>query len=91
MQPILNTGPTIKEELKARRIKNRDLARELGVSETVVSFVIRGMTCSDRVQKAIAEKLGRAPEELFPEYYSRHAKKLTKASEEEKQEEVKEG
>ena len=88
MQPIKCSDMTIKQELKARGTKSRDLARELGVSEAVISFVLRGMTSSDRIQKAIAEKLGRDPREVFPDYYSRHAKKLTKTDEEEKQAEV---
>lgn len=78
MQPIKQTDSTIKDELKARKITGRDIARELGVSVAAVSFVIRGISSSDRIQKAIAAKLGRSPDELYPEYYSRHNNKLTK-------------
>lgn len=78
------TSTAIKEELTARGIQYKDLAAELGVTKGALSLVINGKSVSDRVQRAIAEKLGRAPEDLFPEYYSRRINKITKPEEREK-------
>lgn len=80
------TSIAIKEELTARGVQYKDLAAELGVSKTSISLVVHGKSVSDRVQKAIAAKLGLEPEQVFPEYYQR--RKITKPVEEEKQEEV---
>lgn len=78
------TSTAIKEELTARGIQYKDLAAELGVTKGALSLVINGKSVSDRVQRAIAEKLGRAPEDLFPQYYSRHINKISKPEEREK-------
>ena len=78
------TSTAIKEELTARGIQYKDLAAELGVTKGALSLVINGKSVSDRVQRAIAEKLGRAPEDLFPQYYSRHINKISKQEEREK-------
>jgi len=78
------TSTAIKEELFARGIQYKDLAAELGVTQGALSLVINGKSVSDRLQRAIALKLGYAPEDLFPEYYSRHVKKITKPEEREK-------
>lgn len=78
------TSTAIKEELTARGIQYKDLAAELGVTKGALSLVINGKSVSDRVQRAIAQKLGCPPEDIFPEYYSRHSNKITKPNEREK-------
>jgi transcriptional regulator with XRE-family HTH domain len=78
------TAESIKKELSARGIEYKDLVAELGVTRGAISLIINGKSVSDRVQRAIAEKLGRAPEDLFPEYYSRRINKITKPEEREK-------
>ncbi len=45
------------------------LSRELGLSISSVSTVSQGYRRSRRIQKAIAEQLGKSPEELWPERY----------------------
>ncbi|HKW09739.1 MAG TPA: hypothetical protein VJO33_05120 [Gemmatimonadaceae bacterium] len=60
-----------KAELARRAITNRHIAKDLGVSETLVSHVIAGrrVTGQDakRVTEWIAEKLGTPVELAFPE------------------------
>ena len=77
------TPATIKEMLAIQGIQYKDLAAELGVTKGALSLVINGKSVSDRLQRAIALKLGYAPEDLFPEYYSRHTNKITKPEERE--------
>ena len=77
------TGEYIKQELTDLGIKLKDLAAELNVSKTSISLVIHKKSVSDRVQRAIAGKLGRDPEDVFPEYY-RHRRQITKPEEGEK-------
>ncbi len=60
----------IQAELKKRGITQREIAKEIGVSAFHLSAVLRGRS-SDRVMRAIAEKIGREPEEVFPHYYFR--------------------
>jgi transcriptional regulator with XRE-family HTH domain len=79
-EPVM-TSTAIKEELIARGIQNKDLAAELGISKTAISLVIHGKSTSDRVQRAIAAKIGKDPEFVFPDYYQR--KQLTKPNERE--------
>ena len=74
----------IQAELKKRGITQKEIARELGVSEFHISAAINYPEArpSDRVFKAIANKIGRSPEEVFPSYYfspkRRTRKKITK-------------
>lgn len=84
MERVIMTSTTIKEQFTARGIKFKDLAAELGVSKTSVSLVVNGKSVSDRVQRAIASRLGKDPEQVFPEYYQRK-RKITKPDEDEKQ------
>lgn len=81
------TSTAIKQELAALGIRYEDLMKELGVTRGAISLIINGKSVSDRVQRAIAARLGKEPEAVFPEYYQRN--KFTKPEEEEKQEEVK--
>ncbi len=71
------TGASIKQELADLGIKLKDLAAELNVSKTSISLVVNKKSVSDRLQRAIAGKLGRKPEDVFPEYYC-HRKQVTK-------------
>lgn len=75
------TSTAIKEELAAHGFQLKDIAAELGVSKTTITLVINGKSVSDRVQRAIAAKLGKEPESVFPDYYQR--KQLTKPNERE--------
>ena len=67
----------IQAELKKRGITQKMIAQELNLSEFHVSAVINYPLArpSDRVFRAIAEKIGRDPRELFPEYYFRKTKR----------------
>ena len=60
-----------KAELTRRGISNRQIAKELGLHESLVSHVIAGrrLTGDDakRVMDAVAEKLGTPVELAFPE------------------------
>lgn len=71
-----NTTNILKKEIAAANTTARNLARECGVSEMFISFLIHGRSSSDRVQKRIAEILGKSPQALFPAYYERHPDKL---------------
>ena len=55
-----------KAALALKGVKQADIARLLGVAPTHVSDVIYGRRRSVRVERAIAEALGRQVEELFP-------------------------
>ena len=46
-----------------------EVARELGVSRTTVGSVVKGMR-SRRIERAIADKLGKSLHEVFPNRYS---------------------
>ena len=80
------TAESIKKELSARGIEYKDLVAELGVTRGAISLIINGKSVSDRVQRVIAAKLGKDPEQVFPEYYQR--RQFSKPNREEKQEEV---
>lgn len=73
------TSECIKKELSARGIQYKDLVAELGVTRGAISLIINGKSVSDRVQRAIAAKLGMEPEQVFPEYY--HRKQFSKPTE----------
>lgn len=46
-----------------------DIADELNLTEQMIGNVIRRISTSDRVQRAIAAKMGRPVEEVFPDRY----------------------
>ncbi len=73
----VNTINILKKEIAAAGLNGKKLARECGVSQMFISYLINGRASSDRVQKRIAEILGKSPSELFPEYYDRHPSKIT--------------
>lgn len=59
----------IQAALKKKGITQAALAEELGVTTFHMSEVVNKKRISDRVMRAIAQKLGRKPDHLFPEYY----------------------
>lgn len=59
----------IQAELKKRGITQKSIADELEVTEFHISEVINKKRVSDRVMRAISEKIGRDHRELFSEYY----------------------
>ena len=64
MEPI-----DIQYQLKKRGIMQMDIARELGVSNTIVSYVINKKMVSDRIMRAVAKAIGCNHREVFPEHY----------------------
>lgn len=63
----------IQSEIKKAGLNQRMISQQLNVSSTHVSEVInKGVNRpSDRVMRFIAEKIGRLPHEVFPDYYFR--------------------
>ena len=59
----------IQFELKKREVRQKEIARELRVSEMTVSRVINKQLVSDRVMKAVAGAIKRDHRAVFPEYY----------------------
>lgn len=59
----------IKSALGLKRISLSDIARSLDVTPSTVSIVSRGFRRSRRVERAIADALGQAPEDLWPDRY----------------------
>ena len=60
----------IKSALALRGATLSSIARDLGVAPGTVSIVSRGYRRSRRIEKAIADALGRTPGELWPDRYS---------------------
>jgi len=61
----------IKSALALRGATLSSIARDLGVAPTTVSIVSRGYRRSRRIEKAIADAIGRSPAELWPSRYSK--------------------
>jgi DNA-directed RNA polymerase specialized sigma subunit len=59
----------IQFELKKKEVRQKEIARELKVSEMTVSRVINKQLVSDRVMKAVAGAIKRDHRAVFPEYY----------------------
>lgn len=59
----------LKCELRLKGSSLAQLSRELGLSISSVSTVSQGYRRSERIQKAIAKKLGTTPQEIWPERY----------------------
>ncbi len=59
----------IQYELKKKGITQASIAKDLGVSEMMISNVITRKSVSDRIMQHIAEKLGRDHRAVFPDYY----------------------
>jgi hypothetical protein len=47
-------------------VKMKEIARQLGVSGVHVSLVVRGLRHSPRVQRAVADAIGKPVHEVFP-------------------------
>lgn len=63
----MHPAPKIRALMILKGVTNVTIARRTGVSETWVSLVICGHERSVRIRKAIAEMIGVAVEELWPE------------------------
>ncbi|EKF42409.1 helix-turn-helix domain-containing protein [Nitratireductor rhodophyticola] len=61
----------IKRQLRRRKITFAKIAEELGVSCVSVTMVCQGHRSSQRVQQAIADKLGVEPCHLWPGKYAK--------------------
>ncbi|TWH45929.1 helix-turn-helix domain-containing protein [Sporomusa sp. KB1] len=57
----------IKAMLVYNGVKITEIASCLGVSQAAVSRTIQGHTVSAKIRQAIAEKIGRQVEEVWPE------------------------
>lgn len=60
----------IKRDLRILGIKFVDIAAELSCPPSMVTMVSQGRRHSAQVERAIARKLGRNPEGIWPERYS---------------------
>ncbi|MDY7037337.1 MAG: hypothetical protein SV375_14375 [Thermodesulfobacteriota bacterium] len=60
---------TIQYELAKRGITQKSIASELKVSDMMISLVVNKKHVSDRVMRAIAEKINQDHQEVFPEHY----------------------
>ena len=58
----------IQFELKKLKTTQKEIAKELGVSEIVVSKVINKQMISDRVMQAVARAIKMDHRRVFPEY-----------------------
>lgn len=63
-------GIDIAYRLKRLGVSQSDIARELGVSASVVGNVIHGRISSFEVASHVAALLGLAPTDLWPQRYS---------------------
>ncbi len=71
------TPGKIQGKLKDRGVTQKDIANELGIAEINISRVIHRKTVSYRIMRAVAEKIGKEPWDVFPEYYLRAPKRKT--------------
>jgi len=59
----------IQAALKKKGIQQKEIAEDLGVSPMAVSIVVRKIMVSDRIMRAVAERIGQDPHAVFHEYY----------------------
>ena len=71
------TPNRIQYELRERGITQKRIAEEIGVSETSVSDVILRQRISDKVMRAVADRIGKPVQLVFPEYYCKPPKRKT--------------
>lgn len=69
MTPALRQHQRIKESLRLRGTSLSKIARELDVTPTTVTTVCQGFRRSRRIEGAIADALGIAAENLWPDRY----------------------
>ena len=67
----------IQFELKKLGITQKEIAKELGVSEMIVSKVINKQMVSNRVMQAVARAIKMDHRAVFPEYYFRPKRRVT--------------
>jgi len=67
----------IQSELKKHTITQKDIAKELGISEMAVSRIIHRFGVSNRIMRAVAAAIGRDHRQVFPEYYNQRPKRKT--------------
>lgn len=60
----------IKTELKLLGITPSDLSRELGLNRNSVTCCLNGHFRSERIEKAVADTIGKPLHVVFPERYS---------------------
>jgi len=65
----------IQAALKRKDITQKEISGECGVSEMAVSLVINKRMISDRIMRAVAEKIERDPLVVFSDYYFSAAKR----------------
>lgn len=63
--PNIKPSNRIKAYLVALEITMEDIARDVGVTKTLVSYVINGQRHNERVRVAIADRLGKTVEDLW--------------------------
>ena len=59
----------IQAALKKKKITQKEIAKELGVSEMAVSMVINKRMVSERIIRVVADKVERDPLVIFHEHY----------------------
>lgn len=72
----MTTGQ-IKGALADNGYTQKSLAKEIKRSENSVSRTIHRKMISDYIMRAIAERIGKQPHEVFPEYYLQPAQRST--------------
>lgn len=71
------TPAKIQYLIKEAGLTQKAIAREIGVSETTVSDIVLKQRISDRVMRAIAERIGQPVQKVFPEYYLKPPRRTT--------------
>lgn len=70
----------IQAALKRKKITQKAIANEEGVSEMAISVVVNKKSVSDRLMKAIAKRLQKPVTHIFREYYNSNSKRPRKAA-----------
>jgi transcriptional regulator with XRE-family HTH domain len=63
------TAFEIKVALMEKRVSMRSIARKIGVSPNAVSLVANRRMVSRRIMGELAEAIGAAASDVFPEYF----------------------
>jgi len=71
------TPGQIKGALSDNGYTQKSLAREIRRSENSLSRTIHRQMISDYIMRTIAERIGKQPQEVFPEYYLQPPKRST--------------